>query len=406
MHDIKLLPHQWDALHSEKKHTLLAGGIGSGKTWCGVHWCIKKKHTHPESLGFIGATTYGQLRHSTMAAVFNELQRLEIPFSYNQASGILNLSGKKFLCRGLDNYDVIRGIEIGEAWLDECSYMKKEAFDVVAGRLRDKKGALDTLNTTTTKGFNWLYDYFHPSGSLYNPDHFHWIKAKTEANKHLPDGYIDSLKDQYDSKLYAQELEGEFINITQGKVYYAFDREVNVADVKDNGKDALYAGMDFNVHPMTAVIFQYYNRMFYVIDEFYLENSNTPEMCRKIVEKYGPGVKVIPDSTSDKRSTSVATDFEIIKQYGLEVLSTRNPYVMDRVNNANRLFEQKRVIINSKCKRTINDLEKVSWKTGKNEIDGITDKMLTHISDALTYGLWKLEPLKRQTRGFSIGSTI
>ena len=47
MHEIKLLPHQWEAIHSTKKHTLLLGGVGSGKTYTGAHWCIKKKYTHP-----------------------------------------------------------------------------------------------------------------------------------------------------------------------------------------------------------------------------------------------------------------------------------------------------------------------------------------------------------------------
>jgi PBSX family phage terminase large subunit len=405
MHEVKLLPHQWDALHSKIKHTVLLGGIGSGKSWCGAHWCINKKFTHPESLGFIGATTYGQLRDATMPVVFNELNKLEIPFSYNQSSGILDMSGKRVLCKGLDNYDALRGIEIGEMWLDECAYIKREAFDVMVGRLRDKRGALDSLGTTTPKGFNWMFDYFHPSGELHDPKWFCHIKAKTADNKHLPDGYIASLMDQYDQKLYQQELEGEFINVTQGRVYYAFDRTIHVQEIKDDGKSTLYVGMDFNVHPMTAVVFQFYDNTFYIIDEFYLENSNTPEMCRELVRKYGEGLSIIPDSTSDKRSTSVTTDFEIIRGHNLNLLSTHNPYVMDRVNNANRLFEQNRVIINPCCKKTINDLEKVSWKTGKNEIDGISDKMLTHISDALTYGLWKLAPLKRPTGGFSIGSS-
>jgi len=164
--------------------------------------------------------------------------------------------------------------------------------------------------------------------------------------------------------------------------------------------------MDFNVNPMTASIFQFYDNKFYVIDEFYLKDSNTPEMCRKIKDKYGEGVNIIPDSTSAKRSTAGVSDFEIIKRNGFKIMSTRNPYVIDRVNNANRLFEHNRVIINPCCKKTINDLEKVSWREGKNEIDQVTDKMLTHISDALTYGLWKLAPLKRVTGGLTIGSTI
>jgi len=406
MYEVKLLKHQWDAINSKYKYTLMLGGIGSGKSTLGAYWCIMKKQTSPKSLGFIGATTYSQLRNATMATVFRELQNLEIPFSYNQSTGQLNMGGKLFLCKSLENYDPLRGIEIGEMWIDEGAYIKKEAFDMMIGRLRDKKGDLTSLITTSPNGFNWVYDYFHSSGQFYNDKYFYYVKAKTRDNKYLPDGYIESLLDQYDSKMIKQELEGEFVNVTQGRVYYAFDRDIHCKEVKDNGKDPIYAGMDFNVNPMTASIFQFYDNKFYVIDEFYLKDSNTPEMCRKIKDKYGEGVKIIPDSTSAKRSTAGVSDFEIIKRNGFEIMSTRNPYVIDRVNNANRLFEHNRVIINPCCKKTINDLEKVSWREGKNEIDQVTDKMLTHISDALTYGLWKLAPLKRVTGGLTIGSTI
>ena len=401
--EINLLKKQWEVLNSEHKYTLLLAGIGFGKTFTGVHWVIKKIKTSPKSLGFIGATTYSQLRNSTMACVFNELSRLEVPFSYNQSTGILSIQKKKFLCKSLENYDPLRGIEIGEMWLDECAYIKKEAWEVMLGRLRDKKGKLDALLTTTPKGFNWLYDYFHPSGEKYNAESFKTIQGKTHDNIYLPEGYINSLEEQYDSKLIQQELHGEFVNITTGRVYYAFNRETNVAEIKDDKTQTLYCGMDFNVNPMTAVIFQYYNKTFYAIDEFFLPDSNTATTARKISEKYGSSVKIIPDSTSHKRSTAGVSDFEILRQYFNEIMSTRNPYVIDRVNNMNRLFEQKRFVISPRCVKLINDLERVTWKDGKNELDQSKDKMLVHISDAAGYVCWKLEPMVRSVARVSIG---
>jgi phage terminase large subunit len=61
------------------------------------------------------------------------------------------------------------------------------------------------------------------------------------------------------------------------------------------------------------------------------------------------------------------------------------------VNNINRLLRDQRIIIHPRCKKLINDLEKVVWKN--DELDQKTDKMLTHISDALGYLCWGIDPL-------------
>ena len=71
-------------------------------------------------------------------------------------------------------------------------------------------------------------------------------------------------------------------------------------------------------------------------------------------------------------------------------MSTHNPFVTDRVNNMNRIFTSNKIIINPKCKKLINDFNKVSWKD--NKLDQRSDKMLTHISDACGYACYKLAP--------------
>jgi hypothetical protein len=50
----------------------------------------------------------------------------------------------------------------------------------------------------------------------------------------------------------------------------------------------------------------------------------------------------------------------------------------------------------------INDLEKVTWKDNKPDQSG-ENKLLTHISDALGYGLWKLAPFTKPGATVSMG---
>jgi hypothetical protein len=74
--------------------------------------------------------------------------------------------------------------------------------------------------------------------------------------------------------------------------------------------------------------------------------------------------------------------------------------VVDRINNINRLFREDRIIIDSSCKKLIADLEKVSWKDGA--LDKKTDPMITHISDALGYLCWALDPLEPEQEESSV----
>ena len=114
-------------------------------------------------------------------------------------------------------------------------------------------------------------------------------------------------------------------------------------------------------------------------------------MANELKLKGLSGAKIIPDSTARNRKTSGQSDIEILKSFGFTVESTYNPFVGDRVNNTNRLLGTGKVEIDPKCKKLINDLEKVVWKNNKLDQSG-ENKHLTHVSDALGYGLWKLDP--------------
>lgn len=386
---INLLPHQWEAVNSTSENTGLIGGVGLGKTFCGSAWIMKKYEE--DSLDLITANTYGQLINATLNSVFRNLDDWGIHFDFNQQKKILTVNRrKKFLCLSLDSYYQHRGIEIGNWWADEAAYNEYEAYLTIKGRLRDKRGKLQTLITTTPKGFNWVYDYFHPSGEKNDPKRYKLITASSYTNKHLPNGYLESLKNEYDEKLIEQELHGLFVNLTAGKAYYAFTRDYVREYSRQMGN--FYIAMDFNVDPMTAIVFELVNDTICVFDEVFLRNSDTFQMAHELKIRGYSGGQVIPDSTGGNRKTSGKSDHIILKESGFNVIPTFNPHVTDRVNNINRLLSKNRIIISNKCVKLINDLEKVAWKG--SDLDQKTDKLLTHISDCLCYAAWKLFPIK------------
>ncbi|MCK5666787.1 MAG: phage terminase large subunit, partial [Thiotrichaceae bacterium] len=334
---------------------------------------------------------------SLVSSLNNELTRLEIRFSYNQSTGILGFMGKRWLCKSMENYEVLRGIEVGEIWLDEAAFMKKEAYDVIIGRLRDKSGGLEVLLTTSPNGFNFIYDYF--VGEYKTSDHL-IIRATSETNRHLPQGYLDTLKTQYSEKQLRQELGGEFISLTTGQVYYAFDPMKHIKKTyQQNG--TIYIGMDFNTAVMTAVIIQQQNDKLVIIDEVYDLNSDTFKMAHILKKKGYSGCNIIPDSTGANRKTSGQSDHLILRQAGFLVVRTHNPRVYDRVNNVNRLLSNNTIVIGDNCPKVTNDLNQVSWRNGELDQTG-KSSLLTHISDSLGYVAWKLMPLIDRRKTTSI----
>lgn len=197
-------------------------------------------------------------------------------------------------------------------------------------------------------------------------------------------GLLESLPERERDRF----LLGKYTDNTGGQVYYSFNSDIHVKKV-ERRPGTLYVAMDFNVNPMTAVIGQVINNIFCIVDEAFLENSDTFRMANYLIKKNYIG-DLIPDSTGRNRKTSGQSDFEILKQKGFNILKVHNPLQWDRTNNVNRLFQDNRIIIDPKCKKLINDLHKTTWKDEK--IYSGTDKMLGHISDALGYFAWKIEP--------------
>ena len=92
------------------------------------------------------------------------------------------------------------------------------------------------------------------------------------------------------------------------------------------------------------------------------------------------------------------SDIEIIRKGGVRIKALKsNPPVTDRVNAVNRALDGN-LLIDTKCKALIQDLEKVVNKEGTREIDK-SNKDLTHMSDALGYAVHWEKPIIKQTLG-------
>lgn len=387
--NLELSDSQYEFIYSDKPHVLFCGGVGSGKTFSGALWTIMMAKQYPNCRGLITANTHSQLQKATLAELFALCDKLQIKYKYLVNQNRVFIGESEALCYTMEKPENLAGPTVGWWWADEAAFYRKLAFDKGAARVRDKKGPCTIRFTTTPNGFNWLYEYF-----VENPaDYKEVIYSKTLDNlDNLPDTYVEQLKAQYDTKMAAQELDGQFVNLNSGQVYYAFDRKRHVSNCEIKDTDLLIVGLDFNVNPLCGVFVAKRGEMLYIVDELYLTNSNTFQAAKEIIRRFPTRyLQVVADETGNRRRTSSnQTDHEIIRRAGLELVDFKNPTVKDRHNNLNRLFDRNYIKINPKCTNLIKDLEQL---THDND-----DDMLSHISDALGYAAWKINPLQKPRR--------
>lgn len=397
---------------SEARFKGYSGPIGSGKSQALCHEALKLSYVNAGRTGLIGAPTYPMLRDATLATLVEILERNRIPHDWNRAENfmVLRETRSKILFRAVEEFERLRGSNLAWFGLDELTYTSEEAWLRLEGRLRDPRASrLCGFAVWTPKGFDWVHQRFVAN----RVEGYEVVVAAPFENRFLLDripDYYERLKSSYDAKFYQQEALGEYVSMSAGRVYYAFDREGNVEPAEVNPARPLLWALDFNVDPMSSVIAQVENDRVTVLDEIVLSRASTYDACAEFRSRFAAhpaGLVVYADATGARLQTSGTTDVRILREcfhdgaYG-EVefkIPRSNPAVKDRVTVMNSKLEtaagERAMRIDPRCRELIRDLEQVLYKDNSVVIDKDRDAKRTHLSDALGYLVWqecRIEP--------------
>jgi predicted phage terminase large subunit-like protein len=182
---------------------LFVGGRGSGKTRAGAIEALRQ----PEgTTGLIIAPSYPMLRLGAMETILNLVAQAGIAEAWNKSEMELRLLGnRRIIFRSADNPDRLRGANVGWLWLDEAALMDADIWPTAIATLRHQPGK--AWATTTPRGKNWLYDLWVSGGADYAI-----TESSTTENTYLPAHFVDTLKQSMTSEMYAQEVDGRFID--------------------------------------------------------------------------------------------------------------------------------------------------------------------------------------------------
>ena len=392
-----LLPHQskfCDDLDHRK--LALVCGFGAGKT----HALISKSCILAAlNVGHVSAIfepTAPMLRDILQRTMNELLDQWQIPYSF-RASPLpeYNLEFKEgthtILLRTMLTYQRLRGQNLCAVGFDEADTIPKreaeQAMNMALARLRSGN-VQQFYATTTPEGHSWAFDTFEKNAK----EDTRLIRAKTSDNPFLPEGFIDSLLENYPPQLIQAYLNGNFCNLTSGQVYSRFNREKHLINELPFPleNEILKIGIDFNVMNCNAVVCVTAGNKLIVVDEI-VKQQDTDALAREIRRRYGNNkIFVYPDASGAARSTINAskTDIAILESYGFTNMALRsNPPIKDRVQTLQAVLEnskgQIRMAIYAKATRLIECLELQSY----DEKTGDPDKQngYDHLNDALGY---------------------
>lgn len=250
---------QSDFVLSQHKYVGAVAGFGSGKTEAALTKMLKNMMECPGLNQAYLAPTYALIRDIWYPKVEDQLDALGMKYFINQQKHIIKIHGLGHVfCRTMEKPERIIGWEAGDAFLDEFDVLPTDkAMQVlrkITARIRQPNptGRKNQLCfTTTPEGFKATYEIFKK-----NPlKDSHLIQMSTHSNAHnLPDDYIQTLKDQYPDQLIEAYLNGEFVNLQAGSVYYAFNRDTHDTKYVAKPREPLHVGMDFNVKDPVLVL--------------------------------------------------------------------------------------------------------------------------------------------------------
>ena len=241
----------------------------------------------------------------------------------------------------------------------------------------------------------------------------------TREGGNVSEEELASAARELDERLYRQEFEASFDSAVCGQAYYAFSRGENVRACEFRDGEPLIWALDFNVHPMCAVLAQSVGRDIQVLEEMVLPDANTPVACDEFLKRTQEWrrrgtvfVDVYGDASGHQRRTSgTDTDWGLIREFfkrwtgefrATMRTTTSNPGVRDRVSLVNsRLLNaagERRLFVDPKCRELIRDLERVRWQMDAagqptSELDK-SDRMRTHVNDALGYYVAQAFPMR------------
>ena len=328
--------------------------------------------------------------------------RHDLTFSHNRSEHTFTISLENrppatIVYMSADNPDSMKGPNLAAMYADEPFLMEEKAFEVIVSRVRDPRAKLHEIGLGgTPEELNWGYELCE--GALKDSYDVGYVNADTRQNKALDPKYAQRMLDGYDPLVAQAFVQGKFVNLSRGRVFYGFTRAMNVKEMPPPAEGQPWlAGMDFNVDPMAFCVGWRTQNGAHFAYEYELPNSDT-HYAADTIRDHHKAVKVVyPDPSGRNRSTKAPagqSDFTILTQKGFAVLAPHDAWSLrDSYNSVNMMLSSGRLTVHPRCKKLIHYLENYAHEKKVQQAN------MSHLLDAMRYAVTYMFPAFKHTAG-------
>ena len=372
--NIGLTEPQETFIFSEAPYPAMVAGLGAGKSQAALTRLILKMLAEPGINTAYMMPTYDLIRLRAIPGAEEVLNGTGVNYTTNRSEYRINVHDYgDIIFRSYERPERIVAYEVAHSITDELDTLNKEkasfVWRKVSERNRQKCKGANTIGNVTTpdQGINgFTYDRWAK-----NPQKgYELIKAPTSSNPFLPEGYIEQIRANYDPVLADLYLLGEFVSLTQGKVYHYFDRVKHHTDrVLADDDVRIYVGLDFNIGGCCAVVSIIEKSYPIFIDEFTAHDTQSIITHLKATYK-DKVITIYPDASGKAGRTNASqSDIGLLEQAGFEIdAPNANPAVRDRVNAVNALLAHNNIKVNTdKCPELTHAMESQGYIKGEPE---------------------------------------
>lgn len=429
---ISLTPSQAKFLELKEAYTLFCAGYGSGKSYLmGLMVVLDAMHSKDATIG-VYEPEKKHIRTVAYPAVSYWLDEFNIKYHYNKNESVIYVDSPgvgNIMFFPMDNPATLVGYETYRSHIDEFDTLEEEKASEIWARIlgRNRKNPKDLPDDekiysehkkiyeannkiraySTPEGFKFCYKKWKKNKL---PNHA-IVHGCSKENPALPSNYFAEMEAQYTKEQLDAYLNGQFVNMTSGTVYYAYDREMHKSRETILPREPLYIGMDFNVNNMSATVYvkRKGGQEWHAVEELH-GLRDTPDMIDIIEDRWasrGHRITCYPDATGVKRqSTNASTsDIAMLRQAGFFIRArSTNPRVKDRIAATNKAFENRALLVNElNCPQVAACFEQQAY-----DKNGEPDKKsgLDHQNDASTYPIAYELPIKKRAFALDIGFTF
>lgn len=400
-----LLRHQEASINAVRKHpeipfVFLIGGFGCGKSFTDVQLCLFLYHAYkhskePITIGILGVTIK-LLKQTVIADLERAFDAGNISYKDNSQAGTITVGQITFVYLAMQNPDDIYAFNFHCAICDEIDEVPAERVQKIVTAIQERCRVVMPAGkhmpsrdpfiffSTTAQGLGGTYQLIEYLKEKELP--YIKIRGRTQDNTNLAKSQIALLRGLYTEEEARAYLDGEFVNLSTGRVYPDFNPKVHLYmpfNIKE--EDIIYVGQDFNAGYNAAIMLVSRNGRIFAVGEDHW--NYVGDAFRMLREKYPLNrIIMIPDANGKEIMSGFMEEAE---KYDIEVFwNNINPSITERITGVNKGFQFDKLRVFTSCKNLTMCLNVRDFDDSGKPRKGKGPKALDHWGDAFEYAYW------------------